>query len=122
MLVAVLMMAWQVAAKTARDSLFLAVFRPESLLTVVGAAAVCSIVLAYASSVVMRRVGPSRVIPLGFFLSAAVHLVQWVLLPVWQRPVTVFIYIYVVSVVSGYKSNRFSWLKNGSDFSPVCCS
>ncbi len=29
---------------------------------------------------------------------------------------------YLKSVVSGYKSNRFSWLKNGSDFSPVCCS
>lgn len=97
MLVAVLMMAWQVASKTARDSLFLAVFRPESLLTVVGAAAVCSILLAYASSVVLRRLGPSRVIPLGFFLSAAVHVVQWILLPVWQRPVTVFIYLYVVS-------------------------
>ena len=95
--IAVLMMAWQVAAKTARDSLFWAVFRPESLLAVVGAAAVCSILLAYGSSVVLRRIGPSRVIPFGFFLSATVHLVQWILLPVWQKPVTVFIYLYVVS-------------------------
>lgn len=80
-LVAVLMMAWQVAAKTARDSLFLAVFRPESLLSVVGAAAVCSILVSYGSAVVLRRMGPSKVIPLGFFLSAAVHLIQWILLP-----------------------------------------
>lgn len=97
MIVAVLMMAWQVAAKTARDSLFLAVFRPESLLTVVAAAAVFSIVLSYASSKVLRRMGPSRLIPLGFLASAVVHLVQWILLPVWQRPVTVFIYLYVVA-------------------------
>ena len=30
--------------------------------------------------------------------------------------------IYFCPVVSRYKSNRFSWLKNGSDFSPVCRS
>jgi ATP:ADP antiporter, AAA family len=95
--IAAVMMTWQVAAKTARDSLFLAVFPPESLLTVVGVSAVCSIALAYASSVVLRRVGPARVIPLGFLLSAAIHVAQWILLPVWQKPVTVFIYIYVVA-------------------------
>jgi hypothetical protein len=25
------------------------------------------------------------------------------------------------SVVSGYKSNRFNWLENSSDFSPLSC-
>jgi hypothetical protein len=95
--IAAIMMTWQVAAKTARDSLFLAVFPPESLLTVVGVSAACSIAMAYASSVVLRRVGPARVIPLGFLLSAGVHVAQWILLPVWQKPVAVFVYIYVVA-------------------------
>jgi AAA family ATP:ADP antiporter len=95
--IAAVMMTWQVAAKTARDSLFLAVFPPESLLTVVGVSAVCSIAMAYASSVVLRRVGPARVIPLGFLVSAAIHVAQWILLPVWQKPVTAFIYVYVVA-------------------------
>ncbi len=28
---------------------------------------------------------------------------------------------YNISVVSGYKSNRFNWLENSSDFSPLSC-
>jgi hypothetical protein len=40
------MMAWQVAAKATRDSLFLSVFEPSALPAMTGAAAVCAIVMA----------------------------------------------------------------------------
>jgi hypothetical protein len=96
-LVAVLMMAWYVAAKTARDSLFLGVFPKEDLPAAVGAGAAFSILMAYGSSLILRRMGPSRVIPLGFFLSAVVHLIQWILLPQMPRPISAFVYVYVVA-------------------------
>jgi hypothetical protein len=49
-LVSALMMAWQLAAKTTRDSLFLAVFPASALPPAVGAAAICSIIVALLST------------------------------------------------------------------------
>ena len=60
-LAAGLMMAWQVAAKATRDSLFLSVFEPSALPAMTGAAAVCSILMALLSMKLLRRFGPFRV-------------------------------------------------------------
>ena len=67
------MMAWQLAAKTTRDSLFLGAFPATALPPAVGAAAVCSIVVALLSTKLLHRFGPYKLIPAGFLLGAVLH-------------------------------------------------
>ena len=92
------MMAWQVAAKTTRDSLFLSTFPASALPAMVGAASVCSILLAVLSARLLRRFGPFRLIPSGYLLSAALHLVEWLLLPRFTRAISVLVYLHVLSL------------------------
>ncbi len=96
-LTAGIMMAWQVAAKTARDSLFLTSFPASSLPAMVAGASITSILLATFSARLLRRFGPFRVIPAGYVLSAALHGVEWLLLREYPREVSIFIYLHVVS-------------------------
>jgi hypothetical protein len=97
-LVSGLMMAWQLAAKTTRDSLFLAVFLPSALPPAVGAAAVCSIVAALFSAKLVHRFGPYRLIPSLFLLGAGLHVAEWMLLTTFPRPVAAFIYIHIMAL------------------------
>jgi AAA family ATP:ADP antiporter len=93
-----LMMAWQLAAKTARDSLFLAVFPSTALPPAVGAAAVCSIVVALFSTKLVHRFGPYRLIPSVFLLGAGLHVAEWMLLTTFPQPVAAFIYIHIMAL------------------------
>jgi ATP:ADP antiporter, AAA family len=97
-LVSGLMMAWQLAAKATRDSLFLAVFPATDLPPAVGAAAVCSIVVALFSAKLVHRFGPYRLIPSVYLVGAALHLVEWMLLTTFPRPVAAFIYIHIMAL------------------------
>jgi AAA family ATP:ADP antiporter len=97
-LVSGLMMAWQLAAKTTRDSLFLAVFPATDLPPAVGAAAVCSIVVALFSAKLVHRFGPYRLIPSVYLLGAALHVAEWMLLATFPRPVAAFIYIHIMAL------------------------
>jgi len=97
-LVSGLMMAWQLAAKTTRDSLFLAVFPATALPGAVGAAAVCSILIVLFSTKLVHRFGPYRVIPSVFLLGAALHLAEWMLLATFPGPVAAFIYIHIMAL------------------------
>ena len=99
-LAAILMMAWQVAAKATRDSLFLSAFQPGALPAVVGASAVCSILMAVLSARLYRRFGPFRLIPAAYLLGGLLHGLEWMLLPRFPRPVSAFIYIHVVALGS----------------------
>jgi len=92
------MMAWQVAAKTARSSLFLSVFPTTALPPAVGGAAVCAIVAALFTAKLLQRYSPFRLIPLFFLLGAALHGVEWILLPWYPRPVTAFIYVHILAL------------------------
>lgn len=96
-LAAGIMMAWQVAAKTLRDSLFLNVYEPRALPAMVGAASVCAVLLAALSSRVLRRLGPFRVIPRLYLVSTALHGLEYVLLPQFRGPVAVVVYLHVVA-------------------------
>ena len=97
-LVSGLMMAWQLAAKTTRDSLFLAVFPASALPPAVGAAAVCSILVAIFSTKLLHRYGPYRLIPAGFLLGAVLHIGEWMLLASFPRPVAAFLYIHIMAL------------------------
>jgi len=97
-LVSLLMMAWQLAAKTTRDSLFLAVFSASALPPAVGAAAVCSIIVALFSAKLVHRFGPYRLIPTVYLLGAGLHVAEWMLLTMFPRPVAAFIYIHIMSL------------------------
>jgi AAA family ATP:ADP antiporter len=92
------MMAWQLAAKTTRDSLFLAVFPATALPPAVGAAAVCSILVALFSAKLVHRFGPYRLIPSVYLLGAALHVAEWMLLATFPRPIAAFIYIHIMAL------------------------
>jgi AAA family ATP:ADP antiporter len=97
-LVSLLMMAWQLSAKTTRDSLFLSVFPASALPPAVGAAAVCSILVALFSAKLVHRFGPYRLIPSVYLLGAALHVAEWMLLRTFPRPVAAFIYIHIMAL------------------------
>src|ERR1700736_56847 len=92
------MMAWQVAAKNIRDSVVLFSFPATALPAMVGAASGGSILLAVLSARLLRRFGPFRLIPAGYLLSAALHLVERLLLPRFTRAVSVLVYLHVLSL------------------------
>jgi len=92
------MMAWQVAAKTARDGLFLSVFPARALPRMVLVASVCSILLAVLNARLLRRHGPFRLIPAGFLLSGGLHAAEWALRPMFPRPVSAIVYVHVLSL------------------------
>src|SRR5579864_1035243 len=100
-LAAGLMMAWQVAAKTIRDSFFLTAFDAKVWLTAMGAgAAVSAVVLAVVSAKILHRFGPFRVIPAGYLLSVVLHAAEWLLMPRFPRPMSVLVYVHVVALGS----------------------
>ncbi len=76
MVTAAVMLGHQVAGKAFRDSFFLSHFPAEMLPRVGIAAAALTVVFVLVFSRFMRRFGPSRVVPAGFFLSAVLHVVE----------------------------------------------
>ena len=112
-----LMMAWQVAGKTIRDSLFLTAFSYRSLPSMAGSAAVSAVLLAVVSAKLLHRYGPFRVIPAGYALSVGLHLAEWLLMPAFPRPMAVLIYLHVVALgsvlLSGY------WALANESFDPM---
>lgn len=112
-----LMMAWQVASKTIRDSLFLSTFDARSLPAMAVSAAVGAVLLAVLSAKLLHRLGPFRVIPGAYLLSVALHAAEWLLLPAFPGPVSAAIYVHVVALgpvlLSGF------WALASEGFDPV---
>jgi len=100
LLAAAVMMAWQVAGKATRDSLFLSAFPATALPAMMGGAAVGAILMAVLNAALLRRFGPSRIIPLGYLAGMALHAVEWVLLPSAPHLVAIAVYIHVVALGS----------------------
>ena len=97
---AALMMAWQWAGKTTRDSLFLLEFSASALPAMMGGAAVCSLLTAALNAALMRRFGPGRVIPIGYAAGTALHLAEWALFPRLPHLVAIVVYLHVVALGS----------------------
>jgi hypothetical protein len=69
--------AFQVAAKATRDALFLSTFGVEALPAMIMASSGISLLLAALAARVISRLGPSRVVPALFGLSASLLLLEW---------------------------------------------
>ncbi|ODS59611.1 MAG: hypothetical protein ABS36_01410 [Acidobacteria bacterium SCN 69-37] len=115
-LVAGFMLAHQVAAKAVRDSFFLTVFPATSLPSMVMAAAVVSIAAVPIYSRLLARYGPNRLVPAGFLLSAAAHVVEWTQ-PALTPVLTIVIYLHLAGLgallLSGF------WSLAAETFDPI---
>lgn len=69
--------AFQVAAKAARDALFLSTFSVEALPAMIMTSSGVSLLFAAIAARVISRFGPTRVVPALFALSAALLVVEW---------------------------------------------
>ncbi len=102
------MIAFQTAGKATRDALFLSTFAPTALPTMVIVAAVTSVLLAYATSRLLLRSEPARLMPIAFAGSAALLMVEWALVPVVRPLVAVVLYLHFAGLgavlISGFWS------------------
>src|SRR5512142_2044534 len=71
------MLAYQVASKAVRDAVFLSAWSAAALPAIVIAAAVVAVALVPLFARLLARFGPAAVVPAGFLVSAAGHLVEW---------------------------------------------
>jgi hypothetical protein len=112
---AAFMIAHQVAGKAVRDSFFLSNHPASDLPKVVMGAAVLSIVFVLASSRLMRRFGPARTVPTGFFLSAGLHVVEYLRMPQAPGLWSLVIYFHIVALGSILLSGFWSLMNETFD-------
>jgi len=100
--------AYQVAAKATRDALFLSSHDFSQLPIMMIGSAVVSILLAGMTSRIMARIGPARVMPVGFLVSAALLLVEWALSGPYRKFAAVAVYLHYAALggllISGFWS------------------
>lgn len=105
---AALMMAHQVAGKAVRDSFFLSSYPVSDLPRMVMAAAAASLVLVLLFTRAMERLGPRRLVPAGFALSAAGHWAEFTFAAQTPGVWAVVIYLHIVGfgaiLLSGFWS------------------
>ena len=77
MIVAGFMLAHQVAAKAVRDAAFLTAWPATALPAVVIATAVLVVAAVPLFARMLARFSPQVVVPAGFALSAAMHVLEW---------------------------------------------
>jgi hypothetical protein len=106
--------AW-VAARAARDALFLSTFPVEALPRMMLAAAVVSLGSAVGLARLLARYGPSRVIPVAFAISAALFLGEWVLTAAEPSLAPVALYLHLGALGALLISGFFSVLNERWD-------
>ncbi len=107
-LVALLMIATQVAGKATRDALFFSNFDVTALPEMLVVSSVVGIVVIGSASGFFARWAPSRTVPVAFALSAFFFLIEWSLLSVSPRVVAVLVYLHIAAfgaiLISGFWS------------------
>ncbi len=91
---AVAMIAFQVAAKATRDTLFLTSFPVSYLPAMTVASAIVSITMVIVAARALARFGPEFVIPIGFAGSAVLLLVEWTVVRTWPGPIAIVVYLH----------------------------
>lgn len=89
-----IILAYQVAAKAARDALFLSTFSITSLPAMSIAAAACGIVLMLLVGRAMRAMGPAHILPWIFCISGALHGMEWLFVARLKPAVSVIFYLH----------------------------
>jgi len=87
-----------IAGKATRDALYLASLDITSLPAMVIATAVVSMCLVVATSKGLQHVSPGAFVPLAFAVSAALLLLEWLLVPSAPRTAAVLVYLQVSGV------------------------
>ena len=90
------MIAHQVAAKAARDSLFLSRFPATALPAIMAVAAVTAVTAGVLFARLLTRRGPIAVLPFSLLLSVALHIAEYSLIGTFSKPVAVFTYLHIV--------------------------
>jgi len=105
---ALLMLAAHVAAKATRDALFLSNFPATDLPQAMIAGALVSLLAAVAMSRLLSRIGPFRLVPAAFALSALLFAGEWLLLQAAAGPSAVVLYLHYAAfgalLISGFWS------------------
>src|SRR5215813_1608587 len=91
---AALLLAQHVAVRAVRDALFLSSFGVGALPKAMLMASAVGLVAVLGTSRWMGRFGPGRVIPAFLLLSGALHLLEWRLLPSFERATVVLVYLH----------------------------
>jgi hypothetical protein len=91
---ALFMLAAHVASKATRDALFLSLFPVTDLPRAMIAAALVSLLSAVVMSRLLARIGPFRVVPAAFALSALLFAGEWLLLSAAPGVATVALYLH----------------------------
>ncbi len=116
MMVSCLMLAHQVAAKAARDALFLSQFNPSYFPLMVMAGSAISIAGGLVNSRILQALTPARMVPWAFLGSAALHLAEWSLRnTAYRSAMVVIVYIHVVGLGSIVLSSFWSLLNERFD-------
>jgi len=107
-LVALLMIATQVAGKATRDALFFSNFDVTALPEMLVVSSLVGIVVIGSASGFFARWAPSRTVPVAFALSAFFFLIEWSLLSFSPRVVAVLVYLHIAAfgaiLISGFWS------------------
>ncbi len=105
---AMLMLAGHVAAKATRDALFLSHFAATELPRAMVAAGAVSLLSAVLMGRLLTRVGPGRLLPAAFGLSASLFVGEWLLFSAQPALVSVLVYIHQAvfgaALISGFWS------------------
>ena len=115
-LTAAALIAQQVGSNAIRDGLFLSLFAVQSLPYFMAGAAVLAIFAAQFSGRLLAQLGPVRVAPALFGSSAALFMVEWVLLG-WQ-PAAAAVLLYLHSSVLGAIAISSFWSLLNERFDP----
>jgi AAA family ATP:ADP antiporter len=91
---AALAIAFQTAGKATRDAIFLSAYPVTALPAMMVAAAGASVLVALAAAWGLTRLGPRRLVPALFVLSAALLLGEWWLIRHAGRPAAVLFYLH----------------------------
>ena len=110
-LTALALIAQQMGANAIRDGLFLSLFTVQSLPYFMTSAAVLAIAGAQVSGRLLTRVGPARAAPALIAASAALFLLEWLLLGSQPRTAAVLLYLHS-SVLGGIAISAFWSLLN----------
>ncbi|HMB69711.1 MAG TPA: hypothetical protein VKU85_10385, partial [bacterium] len=89
------MIANQVAGKATRDALFLTSFDVELLPRMVGAAAIVTIAAVVAATRLLPRLGPKRLVPAAFAMSAVIQLAIRGLMDRFPAPAAILLYLHI---------------------------
>ena len=110
-LTAAALIAQQVGGNAIRDGLFLSLYPVQSLPYFMAGAAVLAIGAAQLSGRLLARVGPARLVPALFAASAALFLLEWVLLGWQPRAAAAILYLHS-GVLGGIAVSAFWSLLN----------